>query len=642
MSWIEKLYKTYEACAGAPQFESDPLLPVSHTEQQAHVEIVLDATGNFQRAELVQKETTVVPATEKSAGRVGTRPPPHPLCDKVQYCAADYAAFGGRKEPFFKEYVEQLRTWVRAQPNPKVQAVLSYVERGELIRDLIGQKILHCSDDGKLLTQWPRETPAPGIFKLLTAKEGERDQGDVFIRWRVQIAGDPGPSAVWRDQEVRDAWARFDAMQTSEGGVEGLCYVTGDITLLASSHPKRIRHGADGAKLISSNDADGFTFRGRFARPDQAYGAGILVTQKAHNALRWLVARQGYHDKSSGQVFVSWAISGKKIPDPLENTARLLGIEQEEAEGSTVETGDAGQHFAKRLSKAISGYKAIINDLEEIVILGLDSATPGRMAITCYRELAGAEFLDRLYGWHNGCAWFQRYSSNLSFIGAPAPSDIAECAYGRRLDDKLRKATVERFLPCIIDARPIPRDVLESCIRRVSNRVAFKKKDQWEWEKCLGVACALFRGSRKEEHYKMALEEDRTSRDYLFGRLLAIADNVESLALHLAKESRDTNAAKLMQRFADHPCSTWRNIELSLSPYKTRLRASRPGALFTREKLLDAVICMFKPGDFTSDGKLTGEFLLGYHCQRAALQPKGATEQISKGEVEEAQGDEDL
>ncbi len=119
----------------------------------------------------------------------------------------------------------------------------------------------------------------------------------------------------------------------------------------------------------------------------------------------------------------------------------------------------------------------------------------------------------------------------------------------------------------------------------------------------------------------MALEEDRTTRDYLYGRLLALADSIEGYSLKLAGEGRDTTAARLMQRFADHPFSTWRNIELALVPYKSRLRASEKGVgfLIKREKLLDEVQCSFQPEDFTNDQALSGEFLLGYHCQRAAL-----------------------
>jgi len=124
----------------------------------------------------------------------------------------------------------------------------------------------------------------------------------------------------------------------------------------------------------------------------------------------------------------------------------------------------------------------------------------------------------------------------------------------------------------------------------------------------------------------MSLEEDRNSRDYLYGRLLAIAENVEERALHAANEKRETSAAKLMQRFSVHPCSTWRNIELALTPYKNRLRSKRPAVLLEREKLLDKVIGLFQPGQFVDDSALSGEFLLGYHCQRAALWGRGPSE----------------
>lgn len=117
----------------------------------------------------------------------------------------------------------------------------------------------------------------------------------------------------------------------------------------------------------------------------------------------------------------------------------------------------------------------------------------------------------------------------------------------------------------------------------------------------------------------MALELDRTSRDYLFGRLLAVAEHIEGRALYFAGENRDTSAAKLMQRFADHPYSTWRTIELSLAPYKPRLRSRSAGFLVNMEKLIDEIICAFDGKDFMSEARLSGEFLLGYHCQRQAL-----------------------
>ena len=114
----------------------------------------------------------------------------------------------------------------------------------------------------------------------------------------------------------------------------------------------------------------------------------------------------------------------------------------------------------------------------------------------------------------------------------------------------------------------------------------------------------------------MTLEEEKTSRNYLYGRLLAIAEYIENVALNVAGENRPTSAARLMQRFADHPFSTWRTMELGLQPYMQRLQANRTGFLVNRKKELDKVLSQFDSDDFVSDQPLDGEFLLGYHCQK--------------------------
>jgi CRISPR-associated protein Csd1 len=621
MSWVQKLHETYEQCKGREPPGSISLMPISHTPQQAHIEMTLDADGNFKGARIVQKEETVIPATEQSAGRVGTRPPPHPLCDKVQYCAADYPDYGGGKPSFFKEYEEQLAKWCGSKQygHPKAKAVLAYISKHSVVSDLIEEKILHAAN-GKLLTRWPGDGQTPELFRLLTAKAGERDQGDAFIRWHVREANNPC-TAVWEDPSLQEAWARFDA-STKE--LRGVCMVSGDEqAALAMSHPKRIRHAGDGAKLISANDDTGYTFRGRFTDSTglQACGVSYEVTQKAHNALRWLIHRQAYRNED--QVIVTWAVGGKPVPDPFKDSLSLF-LSSEEASPPATENvlpgaGDAGQAFALRLKKAIAGYRSRLDPSEDIVVMGLDSATPGRMAITFYRELKGSEFLDRIEAWHEKYAWPQNFGKASKFVGAPAPRDIAEAAFGRRLDDKLRKSTVERLLPCIVDGRSLPRDLVDAVVRRTCNRVGL---DQWEWEKNLGIACALFKGFFKEEEtYQMTLETGRTSRDYLYGRLLAIAEHIEGRALYVGGETRDTTAAKLMQRFADRPASTWRTIELALKPYISRLRAKRAGFIREMENLLDEVIPSFQGDDFLDDRKLSGEFLLGYHCQRQVLNP---------------------
>ncbi len=529
---------------------------------------------------------------------------------------------GGTKPSFFDEYQKLLTTWCdSAFSHPKARAVIAYVNSGTLVADLVRHKVLQVGKDGCLLTQWTEEGDPPEIFRQITPKDGLRDQGDAFIRWLVWIDGDLCPE-VWKDAMLQEAWIGFDSVNNA---VKGLCMVTGEAdSALASSHPKRIRHGGDGAKLISANDGSGFTFRGRFTDNDgrQAAGVGYVTTQKAHSALRWLIKRQAY--RNGDQAFVAWAVTGKSIPDPWSDSlSMILGAESvAPVEPNEVQAlvGAVGQAFAHRLRRAIAGYGAKLDPTDDIVVMGLDSATPGRMAIIYYRELKGSEFLQRIEEWHATCAWPQNFGKDKHFTGAPAPHDIAESAFGRRLDEKLKKATVERLLPCIVDGRPVPRDLVISAARRAANRAGL---EHWEWEKVLGIACGLFRGWSKSQgkEYAMALEEDRTSRDYLYGRLLAVADNIESYALTAAENNRDTMAARLMQRFADRPFSTWRTIELALTPYKSRLRSveKKAGFLLKREKLIQEIKWKFLADDFTSDRPLSGEFLLSFDCQRRDL-----------------------
>ena len=111
----------------------------------------------------------------------------------------------------------------------------------------------------------------------------------------------------------------------------------------------------------------------------------------------------------------------------------------------------------------------------------------------------------------------------------------------------------------------IPLDLVQNSIRKTVNRVAFE--EHRNFDKSLSITCALYRkycyDYRKEE-IGMALDKERRTRDYLYGRLLAIAQNVERWALDTNDENRLTNADRLMQRFAQHPFTTWKIIELAL------------------------------------------------------------------------------
>ncbi|MDR3362405.1 MAG: type I-C CRISPR-associated protein Cas8c/Csd1 [Desulfovibrio sp.] len=642
MSWFQKLYDTYEYCAENADLADDVLLPVSHTSQQVHIRVFLDGIGQFNRAECIGKQQMIIPATEDSAGR-SSNPPPHPLIDKLHYCAGDLPEYGTNNTEKHRAYIDLLSAWVDSPfSHPKVAAVLAYIRKGTLACDLLGADILQIGTDGRLLTEAPTDNPSP-LFKALTSKKeggkSVRDQADALVCWSVEIPGDM-ESYLERDKGVRESWIKYDVSSMQQCA---LCMVTGTEQILTTKHPRNIRRPGDGAKLVSSNDTSGFTFRGKFEKAVDAVSVGYEVSHKAHNALRWLIARQGYHN--GDQVVVAWAVKGVEIP------ALLTDIWQEgevipdiDASDSPIaqpvaqkvdHIRDVGQSFALQLRKILSGYEGALSPTDAIVILGLNSATPGRLSVTFYRELLWSDYLEKIGSWQLDMAWLLRRtrkkeendkkSSVFWRICAPTPEEICLAAYGKRPDATLKKATVERLLPCIADAAPLPWDIVANSVRRACNRVGL---ENWEWESTLGIACALYKGfyARKpdiqQRRYNMSLEPERTSRDYLYGRLLAVAEHLESRALHLAKEERPTNAERLMQRFSDHPLSTWLVIRKNLEPYRQRLQQHRAGFLRNVDSLLDEIHTLFLPGDFESPEKLSGEFLLGYHCQRSALWKK--------------------
>lgn len=169
---------------------------------------------------------------------------------------------------------------------------------------------------------------------------------------------------------------------------------------------------------------------------------------------------------------------------------------------------------------------------------------------------------------------------------------------------------MERILPCIIDGKRIPIDIVRSAYNRAKNPAGLEK---WEWEKTLSIFCALI---NKEEGIGVALDPDINDRDYLFGRLLAIADVLERRALG-SDESRATNAVRYMNAFAQHPERTWKTIQASLQPYQVKLGTKS----FYLTKLMDEVASKIRYEDFNNK-PLSGKFLLGFYSQRHELYQK--------------------
>ena len=661
MSWMQKLYRTYESILeqGVTD-DAEPLTPVGHTIQNAHIVIVIDGQGNFQTARVMPPKTAILlPATESSENRTSGEAP-HPLADKIQYVAKDYADYGGEKKAYFEGYLKQLKAWCESPfAHPKVQAVLNYVAKGRMVADLAEAGIFPLDSEGKVLNKWEAEGDAPSIFSVLPKTKGEIEFGSALVCWQVEIAGDVH-SQTWTDKTIQQSWADYAATEKAE---KGFCLVQGEEAVIFTMHPAKLRHTGDKAKLISSNDTAGYTFRGRFATAEEAASVSADVSAKAHSALRWLISRQGI--RNGDQVTVAWAISGKPVPSPMKDISseidwdnlNISAVENPDEFSSQTSSEQSspdwsvniGRAAAQIIKKKLHGYQAELKDHEQISLIMLDSATPGRTALTYYQEFLPADYFANLDTWIDDFSWYQRYSieapngkktdkrTQWRFV-PPSPYSIAEAVYGKSLSDTLKKQLYARLLPVIAGGRsvPIPEDLVRQSFQAACNPNGC---ENWEWQRNIGVACALYKGWRARHHdlsqrrtYPMSLDTQNRSRDYLYGRLLAVAENTESYALYLAGEKRATTAERYMQRFAEHPFSTWRNIELALKPYQERLRNNGKdiGA-----QAIGEIMELFATDDFTCDDKLSGEFLLGYHCQKMEIARRIAELSANKSKTHE-------
>ena len=680
MSWMQKLYRTYEYVQEQGLNDEDLALPF-HMSKAVHLKVILNDKAELVGVERFDvKKQVPIQVTEKSSKRAGSTIASYALHDSLQYIAKTAGNYltieylskvaekdNGKKwkeflagtdeykqkfadtekakyKDCFEFYEKQLSGWAEFGNLKEINIVLQYIQKGSLIEDLLEKQIFSFKDN------------------ILSA--GKDDPFSLTIVWAVEISNDPH-SDLWSKNSIKKQWIEYQESQSGEEREQPeLCYITGERDYAAKAYPKI----EGNAKLVSANDTSGFTFLGRFLSDKQAVALGRDVSQKAFNMLKWLIKRQGI--RNGDQVTVAWAISGKPVPSPMKDISTELDwSDMENWDISAVEKTDEavaqrlpenseaapdwsvniGRAAAQIIKKKLHGYQAELKEYEQISLIMLDSATPGRMALTYYQEFLPADYFANLDAWIDDFSWYQRYSIEVPngkkndkrtqwrFL-PPSPYSIADAVYGKSLSDTLKKQLYARLLPVIAGGTfvPIPEDLVRQSFQAACNPNGC---ENWEWQRNIGVACALYKGWRARHHdlsqrrtYPMSLDTQNRSRDYLYGRLLAVAENTESYALYLAGEKRATTAERYMQRFAEHPFATWRNIELALKPYQERLRNNGKD---TGAQAIGEIMELFATDDFTCDDKLSGEFLLGYHCQKMEIARRIAELSANKSKTHE-------
>lgn len=623
MSWVNELIDLYEINRdkiGVIEYRGENpyvLLPPFHTTVTAQITVTIDQDGNFVTAQQVDSNDkfTIIPITEKSGSRTAGKEP-HPLCDNLKYLAGDYAKYYEEDGSCHELYISQLKEWAESEYcHEKVKAIYSYLKKGTLIFDLVAHRILKLNEQNQL----DEQENIQGI-----------PQAKAFVRFIVRSSNadfsELKPDECWKDKTLQDCYINYVRSQEKE---KELCYLTGNIEAVSYLHSKKIRNEGDGAKLISANDSQNFTYRGRFASKEEAFAIGHESSQKVHNALKWIIRKQG--KTFDTLVIVTWESNLLSMPGWYEDTEAITSKYDWGDEEEIVSDGNG--ITAENFYRALQGYEKGVENTSSMILLGFDAATSGRLAMVEEMTLTSARYLENVRKWHEDCSWIHekwKDKKRIQFSGMVGVKDIADILFGIESKGgltiadtngkKLYAEVAKRILPCIWNGSRIPYDYVNRAVLKASTPLAYK--EQKNWERVLTLACSLVKKNRNErygEEWNVALDKKQKDRNYLYGRLLAVADRIEYRTYDDKDKARVTNAKRYMSTFSQRPFETWKVIEESIQPYMNKLQIAERRFY---ENVLNDIYELFDADSFQDNKKLDGLYLLGFHSQAYDLKAK--------------------
>ena len=577
MSWFQKCIQTYDnnipLVGKTTEDMKYPLTPLFFISQKVQIEIVIDEEGSFISAEKLEDEPTLIPVTESSGSR-SSGIAAHPLCDNLGYIAM--GAIGKNYKEKYEDYHNNLKQWVESEFTHELpKAVMTYVEKQTVLSDLIRSNVVPCD---------------------LAKEKMEK----LFVRFAMIDKGGGRISCT-------DCPSLFNAykdyyLSGNEEEKNQLCYATGEVVPITNNHPKGIFAGAYGAKLVSAN-GENFTFRGRFTDGGEALALGSIATQKAHNALRWIVANQRY--VCGDRVFVVW--NTEKI-----EVQNMFFIDEESA--------STKREYQEKLKRFLNGKIESLSKVDRgIQIMSLQSATTGRLSITYYNELQGDLYFKRIGDWYSDCCWYFR-KNNEEIVCSPKPVDVVKYAFGTEtgsfveIKKEILSEQIQTIFHSIIDNGSIPVQIKQALEKRCCARGAYSENN---YGTLLRITCAVLNKYYKDyyqKEIKMKLDTTETNRSYLFGRILAIAERVERSAYSKDEQNREPNAIRLWPAFVQRPMSTWMTLEGLLNPYFQKVS---PASRTYFRNLLSEVVGLLQEEDLDNRNRqLDDLFLIGYYLQR--------------------------
>src|SRR5699024_2631433 len=129
------------------------------------------------------------------------------------------------------------------------------------------------------------------------------------------------------------------------------------------------------------------------------------------------------------------------VPEPFDSTSEFMkdDIFAQSLQDLGAEQAVTEDLVSQELNKALQGIHHHLDneDLENIVVMAIDAATSGRLAIVYYQQISAYLFYKAILEWHMSCSWLQTYkdestNKTRSYVGTPSTYRIAEAVYGSK------------------------------------------------------------------------------------------------------------------------------------------------------------------------------------------------------------------
>jgi len=646
MSVLTALYNTYnkaleKGLVDAARDNDTVLLPVYHTNKVSDgsniIEILIKESGEFISAHWLSKDSVIIfPVTESSIARAGAVIAPHPLCDELSYVSP---RFDDKK---YNAYLKGLNEWITfdsqdtSTATPVLQSIGRYVNKSnDIFYDVVNflfASINHTINDKNEV-----------IYTDEKGKRKVKSFEKTFVTYKVEVYEKTKQNqSVTNSKLLHNRYIEYMAEKISQGVEKfDVCDITGKKTYCSSRH----RGLLGNAKLVSiSNHIEAFF--GRISDGKDVVRIGFEASQKIHLMIKFLL-----ENKSNCQylgdncTLITW-FSDDIINEEALNLADQFGTtyvddpfseleEDEEGKQQPVDTSQLGGSRATLLNRYLSGYVDEFDDNSMFYVMMISKISSGRISIKYFRALPKADIYQRVAKWYESTSWqFYDTKKNVIRLRTPSLKDYADFVFGLEnssgylecKSDKLRTKTIERLLPCIIEGRRLPEDLVQRALSNLKKRLSYDKS----WDHAVRVGCSIFKkyhlqnSTRKE--VKILLDTKNVNRSYLHGRLLALFEKIEQEAMkELSSGGRTTNAERLWNSYIQTPGRTRLLLESKLRPYLERLKKNSYGLYRYYDSLLTKITdALARNPNFEAElnKPLDEYFVYGYYGQKQSFYTK--------------------